>query len=100
MERRQSAPSAETRGVLCGATDTPDMPMASLGGTKRGVGRYAANRDRHCEELGRTAHTEEFPADRVRERIEAKSQKDFDLERENEQLESKIAEAEGRAAGN
>ena len=41
-------------------------------------------------------HGEEFPADRVRERIEAKSEKDSDLERKNEQLESKIAEAEGR----
>ena len=47
----------------------------------------------------RTKRThEEFPADRVRKRIEAKSQKISDLERKNEQLESKIAEAEGRAA--
>jgi predicted nucleic acid-binding Zn ribbon protein len=53
----------------------------------------------HCEELGRNARTEEF-ADRVRERIEAKSQKISDLKRRNEELEPKIAEAEGRAAGN
>jgi hypothetical protein len=53
----------------------------------------------HCEELGWNARTEEF-AGRVRERIEAKCQKISDLERRNEELESKIAEAEGRTAGN
>jgi len=48
-----------------------------------------------CEELERNAHTEEF-AERVRSRIEAKSQKIANLESRNEQLESKIAEVESR----
>ena len=46
-----------------------------------------------CEELEREAWTEEF-AERIRTRIEAKSQKISDLERRNEELESKIAELE------
>jgi hypothetical protein len=45
----------------------------------------------HCDELGRNARNEDF-ADRVRERIESKSQKISDLKRRNEELESKIAE--------
>jgi predicted nucleic acid-binding Zn-ribbon protein len=48
-----------------------------------------------CEELERNARTEEF-ADRVRGRIEAKSQKISDLERRNGELESKIDEIESR----
>jgi DNA-binding transcriptional regulator GbsR (MarR family) len=46
-----------------------------------------------CEELERNARTEEF-ADKIRARIEAKSQKISDLERMNGELESKIAEVE------
>ena len=49
----------------------------------------------HCEKLERNARTEEF-ADRVRGRIEAKSQKISDLERRNGELESKIDEVESR----
>jgi hypothetical protein len=49
----------------------------------------------HCEELERNARTEDF-ADRVRARIEAKSQKISDLERKNGELESKIDEVESR----
>lgn len=50
----------------------------------------------HCEELERNARTEDF-ADRVRARIEAKSQRISDLERRNGELESKIDETESRA---
>jgi predicted nucleic acid-binding Zn-ribbon protein len=50
----------------------------------------------NCEELERNARTEDF-ADRLRGRIEAKSQKISDLERRNGELESKIDEAETRA---
>jgi hypothetical protein len=49
----------------------------------------------HCEELERNASTEDF-AERVRARIEAKSQKISDLERKNGELESKIDEVESR----
>jgi hypothetical protein len=45
------------------------------------------------EELERRARTEEF-AESVRGRIEAKAQKIADLERRNEELELKIAQAE------
>ncbi len=46
-----------------------------------------------CEELERSARTEDFAA-RVRDRIEAKAQKIAALERKNEELELKIAQAE------
>src|SRR6266849_6728936 len=46
-----------------------------------------------CEELERSARTEEF-AERVRGRIESKAQKIGNLERRNEELETKIAQAE------
>ncbi len=46
-----------------------------------------------CEELERRARTEEFAA-RVRDRSEAKAQKIAALERRNEELELKIAQAE------
>jgi uncharacterized Zn finger protein (UPF0148 family) len=46
-----------------------------------------------CEELERTARTEEF-AESVRGRIESKAQKITNLERRNEELESKITQAE------
>jgi hypothetical protein len=45
-----------------------------------------------CEELERSARTEEF-AERVRERIEAKVRKIADLEKRNEELEMKLADA-------
>jgi hypothetical protein len=46
-----------------------------------------------CEELERSARTEEFAA-KVRDRTEAKAQKIVALERRNEELEMKIAQAE------
>ncbi len=46
-----------------------------------------------CEQLERSARTEDFAA-RVRDRIEAKAHKIAALERRNEELESKIAQAE------
>jgi hypothetical protein len=49
----------------------------------------------HCEELERNARTEDF-ADRVRARIEAKSQKISEFERRNGELESKIDEVVNR----
>ena len=49
-----------------------------------------------CEDLERDGRTEEF-AERVRSRIEAKSHKIADLERRNEELDSKIAEAAERS---
>jgi hypothetical protein len=48
-----------------------------------------------CEELERSARTEEF-AERVRNRIEAKAEKIANLEKRNEELETKIAETESR----
>lgn len=48
-----------------------------------------------CEELERNARTEDF-ADRIRSRIDAKLQKISDLERRNEEFETKIADAESR----
>jgi len=48
-----------------------------------------------CEELERSARTEEF-AERVRGWIEAKAQKIANLEKRNEELETKIAETESR----
>jgi predicted RNase H-like nuclease (RuvC/YqgF family) len=48
-----------------------------------------------CEELERNARTEQF-AERVRGWVEAKSRKIAHLESRNEQLETKIAEAESR----
>jgi hypothetical protein len=50
-----------------------------------------------CEELERNARTEEF-AERVRGWIEAKAQKIANLERRNEELEMKIADATSGAA--
>jgi hypothetical protein len=46
-----------------------------------------------CEDLERNARTEEF-AERIRDRIEAKTQKIAGLEERNEELERKIAEVE------
>jgi len=48
-----------------------------------------------CEELERSARTEEF-AERVRGWIEGKGAKIANLERRNEELETKIGEAESR----
>jgi len=45
-----------------------------------------------CEDLERRARTEEF-ADRIRSRIEAKARKIADLEKRNEELEMKLADA-------
>jgi len=45
-----------------------------------------------CEDLARSARTEEF-AERVRDRIEAKARKIADLEKRNEELEMKLADA-------
>jgi len=46
-----------------------------------------------CEELERSARTEDF-AERVRSWIESKAQKIANLERRNEELETKIAQVE------
>ena len=46
-----------------------------------------------CEDLERSARTEEF-AERIRDRIEAKTQKIVSLEERNEELERKLAEVE------
>ena len=46
-----------------------------------------------CEDLERDARTEEF-AERIRDRIEAKTQKIVGLEQRNEELERKIAAVE------
>ena len=46
-----------------------------------------------CEDLERSARTEEF-AERIRDRIEAKTQKIAGLEERNEELERKIAQVE------